>query len=146
MLSTSSQEQAPKRPLTVLIALILITGGIVCSIIEIITASIPGIANNGAIPGGFSGTEIAVATCIFSGFLLTLLLLYYKIGQGRNWARKLHLAIEVSSIIIVSGILQEPVEPYYKAADILALALLFWPTSSAWFKAMEAHRETISAT
>jgi hypothetical protein len=143
---TGSQNHAPKRPLTVLLGLILITGGLVWSVIETVVESLRAVDNNDALSTALNITESPAAACISAGFMLTFLLLYYKIWQGRNWARKLHLTIEVVGIILVTGMLQEPVESYYQVADILGLVLLFWPTSSAWFKAMEAHQETTAST
>ncbi len=138
---TGSPNHAPKRPLTVLLGLTLITGGLLWSVIETVTKSLRAADSSDALSAALNITKSPAAACIFAAFMLTFLLLYYKIWQGRNWARKLHLIIEVSSIILITGILQEPVESYYQAADILGLALLFWPTSSAWFKAMEATKK-----
>jgi len=141
-----AQTQNLKRPVTVLIALILINGGIACSLIGMVTATIPGMANHENLPDWFGPNGSIIGMCCFFGFIVALIWVNYKIWQGKNWARKLFLVNEVGSLVLVTGLLQAPIEPIYQTIDCIALVLLFWPSSSGWFKAMGTQRESLAAT
>ncbi|HKQ30869.1 MAG TPA: hypothetical protein VJS66_06255 [Burkholderiales bacterium] len=104
----------------------------------------------------------AVADSAPMGFVLTvwaltmgaMLMLFYHIGAGRNWARITLLALFVLGLpFAIQPLLQSLAsQPVFgalgvvqMAAQITALALLFRPESNAWFrKPKKSEKDTAS--
>ena len=87
---------------------------------------------------------------LFTGVWLTMVLVVYQIGRGRNWARIIFLILtlvstppRLSGIIHASGrsAFQDTIFNIYQLEIfIVAVVLLFQRSSSDWFKAVKKLR------
>jgi len=137
-------------------ALLLIYGGLVSSFISFFFAEVSplesllwGLPGSEHLPPWASGPLLGVAGAASVGTLLFFALLAHRAGQGKSWARIALLSIDVVLYGVFPAFLHEPwgkEDAVYFLIECVTLVLLFHPRSSAWFKAMQSHRETLAAT
>ena len=147
-------NKPPDRPFMVTGALLLIYGGAVSSLIGLFPAEISplesllwGLPGSEHLPQWAIGPLLGVAGVACVGTLLFFTLLAYRAGQGKNWARIALLGIYVVLFGMFFALPDEPLgaEDWgYFLIECVTLVLLFHPRSSAWFKAMQSHRETVA--
>ena len=121
-----------------------------------------GVISSGLFPielNGASSFGSALIDSLFTFFIFGLmLLLYYMIGKGKNWARITFLVFFIMglplSIIILPMYLSlsdTPIIPgilslVQTGMDLVALVFLFQGESSAWFKAIKQSNAHITET
>jgi hypothetical protein len=135
------ENTKPERPLEVTAALCLLYLGLVFAVIAD--------AMGFALPGGNTSDGLAMLV-----FLPISVLIYYMIGEGKNWARITFFVLLVLSILgLVHHFVDKPLDATWSArakdclliaeagVDLMALVMLFLPVSSEWFKAVDKTRE-----
>jgi hypothetical protein len=80
------------------------------------------------------------------GVLGFLLIFRFMIGRGKNWARIIYafvLAAEGAVMLGITFLAPDASQTtnigmlLHTAKDLVVVILLFWPETSAWFKAMK---------